>query len=491
MGTPGFGFGPPPTLPTGTTSLFTPGTSKDGTTYTDAIIISLLRMWPSTPMPCSTRSWMRFNSYNELETGKRSNFHANDLPLRGADPHCQYMFARTDQDLPGSICGFQALAEHLSTQLSPPLPPDNTLSASNDYLAQTQTLVSQLDGLAGGMNQAALPVRAIAFVKTWRLSSACWARPAAPTPTTSIHKNGLQFVDSTDGLYRRNLPGTLRRIDAGNASLHIATGYRSDQAEELRFQSAGHAVCHAMGLYAMGQFCGVTMLPWTRRRPTLWNPSRRRLSCIPAFQIAMATLNPSAFLTNRRNDPANLLAVIPGPSSSYRRGNLSDLSRGNSFEDITQVSEQRKLTPKSVKPTDKSGDENPPPDNSSAYPILTGPKCPNPNTTAGCTNQNWVVDTGPTQNIVEQLFKELLKMREQVGDLDGEGWHGLRPHERPLRKLLGQSDRCVAAAHQQHHRSHRHQRAAKLHAVHPDRRRNGRHSWGCRAFPGNCGWRRG
>ena len=190
----------------------------------------------------------------------------------------------------------------------------------------------------------------------------------------------------------------------------------------------------------------------------------------------MATLNPSAFLTNRRNDPANLLAVIPGPSSSYRRGNLSDLSRGNSFEDITQVSEQEKISPKSVEPTDQSGDENPPPDNSSAYPILTGPKCPNPNTTAGCTNQNWVVDTGPTQNIVEQLFKELLKMREQVGDLDEKAGM-VFARMNALYENSWVNQRCVAAAHQQHHRSHRHQRAAKLHAVHPDRRRNGRHSW--------------
>ena len=284
LGTPGFGFGPPPTLPTGTTSLFTPGTSKDGTTYTDAIINIAPEDLAIETNAMVNQIMDAINSYNELETGKRSNFHANDLPLRGADSTLLSTCSPgTDQDLPGSICGLQAVAEHLLTQLSPPLPPDNTLSAFNDYLAQTQTLVSQLNGLAGGMNQAALPVRAIAIRQNMETIVGLLGEISSTyTDDLKYNKNWLQFVDSkqtvsTDATCQELYDA----INAGNAILAhkpLATGQTSRRTSiPIRRTRRSATQWNCMRWVS---FCSVTMLPWTRPRPT-WNRSRRRLSCIP------------------------------------------------------------------------------------------------------------------------------------------------------------------------------------------------------------------
>ena len=370
------------------------------------------------------------NSYNELETGKRSRFKTSDLPSRGEEPVLLTACSlQADANLPGSVCGLQAAAQQLLARLSVPLQSDNTLSAFNFYLAQTQTIVSQLNGLAGGMNQAALPARAIAIRQNMEVIVGLLGEVSSTfADDLKYNKNLLQFVDSKQTISTQatcqQLYDAINAGDAIDALRPPPTGQNTP--DKVKSNPPDTPICHAMEQYTMGQFLqsyhdalikikGNTSMQYTKTV----------LPHSPAVQIAMATINPSELFPNGRTAGADLPTVIPRLTLSYSPADPPIPFTGNKLEDLNKPVRAVKAPPKGkISPNFRSalsgpsGDPDNPPDNSTAYPILTAPKCPSPNTAATCKNPNWVVDTGPTQNAVEQLFKELLKMREEVGDLD-------------------------------------------------------------------------
>src|ERR1035438_10494113 len=276
LGTPGFGFGPPPTLASGTTSLFTPGSSKDGNTYVDATINIAPEDLAIEAHALLNDITDAINSYNELETGKTTKFTTDQIakitPGTSLLDDCSATSA-----LPGSVCALQTVAGKLMKDLCPAdgtcggpagtgsassLPNDFSLSGFNDYLARTQTLVSQLNGLATGMNQAGLPARAIAIRENMESIIGILAQVANTiTDDDAYNGNSLGFLDAKNtiaanankcsDLYnaiksRGVLTGTIPNPNAKTPGQPATLPSSSNPADTT--------ICHAMEQFTLKQF---------------------------------------------------------------------------------------------------------------------------------------------------------------------------------------------------------------------------------------------
>lgn len=160
LGPAGFSYGAPPAISVPTTPLFTPGSSKDGKTYVDATVnISPDALAAELAVVLHNAADAKL-TIKELESGPNGSPKAST---------------------PGSIDELQNTVDQLLAQLKAddvfdgtgqfkgikPMEHAQALSEFNDYLARTQTLVTEINGLANGVSLASIPTRAVGLRQNW------------------------------------------------------------------------------------------------------------------------------------------------------------------------------------------------------------------------------------------------------------------------------------------------------------------------------------
>lgn len=282
----GFSFGAPPSLPNNVTGLFTPGSSKDGSTYSDAVV-------NISPQALALEYTVVTNNANdaqetikELEKGPPDNG-----------------FNAANEGLPGSVEGLHASAKKLLGDLkgaSGAYTFDNTgklssvnggpnalpLSVFNDYLARTQTLVSQVNGLGSGVNLASLPARAVALRQNFEavMGAATQVtnlialdeklnqnpvlgpvdttqKPPPPPQQAYYDKNPGGSVDGVPSDPQLATCGNLYDAISNGRTLFTAKVKQKDDTDKAvstvtysAYSPADNVTCHAMELYMMNQF---------------------------------------------------------------------------------------------------------------------------------------------------------------------------------------------------------------------------------------------
>jgi hypothetical protein len=275
LGTPGFGFGPPPTLASGTTSLFTPGSSKDGNTYVDAVVTIAPEDLAIEAHALLNDVTDAINSYNELETGKTTKFSTAQIADLTQGTKLLDM-CPVPSALPGSVCALQAATGKLMKDLCPAdgncggpadtggassLSNDFSLSGFNDYLFRTQTLVSQMNGLATGINQAGLPARAIAIRENMESIIGILAQ-VANTITDDQRYNGnlLGFLDGKNTITTNAKCSDLHDaissggILTGTLTVANPSDPKNPTVTHPKSNPADTTVCHAMEQFTLEQF---------------------------------------------------------------------------------------------------------------------------------------------------------------------------------------------------------------------------------------------
>lgn len=418
LGTPGFGFGPPPTLPAGTTSLFTPGTSKDGKTYTDAVIAIAPEDLAIETTALGNQVADAINSYNELETGV-----ATQLKAKTTDPDsfkdlqltkCSEQTPTTD--LPGSVCALQAATQTLLNDLCPAdgkcggpagagsvssLSNDFSLSGFNDYLARTQTLVSQLNGLATGMNQAGLPARAIAIRQNMETIIGLLSQVSNTiTDDQKYSGNLLQFLDANNTIKTTHTCNDLFvAIDTGK----FLDGTIPNQDKATQKQKplitvysnpADTPICHAMELEILTQFL-------SRYKSALGKFKNIQLQMMTALADTVRLNAPGLTDESKTEFTKSLNTTKSGPPTVDNFVDLNakaaDLQASATKEDDKQAIGAFRLEMEHRIQAIET------------LPTLTEPQG---------TSPNWTLDSDPTKAAVKQLFDALFEMRSEVGTLD-------------------------------------------------------------------------
>ena len=282
FGSAGVSFGSPPGVTALQTSLFTLGSSKDGTTYSDASLNIAPDDLALETLALFFNAQDALKTIDELAVGFKTTTNPNPVSI----PPCD------SEDAPGTICQLSIFANELEGKLEEEKGPsastytyhnyayegDDSLSAFNDFLARTQTLVSQMNGLAAGVGQAGLPPRAIALRQNLEAILGVTAQvdnlitddmkfnnnpvlgPAGPAdPTTKIVPPAEQaYYDSNSGTgaapnYMKATCGALNEAISKGASLFT---YNATTKAYSPYSPADNVTCHAMELYMMVAFHG-------------------------------------------------------------------------------------------------------------------------------------------------------------------------------------------------------------------------------------------
>lgn len=269
FGPAGISFGSPPGVTALQTSLFTAGSSKDGTTYSDAMINIAPEDLALETLALYFNAQDALATIDELAVGFK--LQQNQTP--------QSIPACAGKEPPGTICELTTFATQLESDLGGPEQPQfydgyknegsNSLGAFNDYLARTQTLVSQMNGLAAGVGQAGLPGRAVALrqnleailgvfeqvdhlinddenMKSNPVFDPVDASKKPPTPPQLAY-----FNKSKPGEPPIYVPATCDNLETTIAD--GATLY-TDNTGKQAYSPADTVTCHAAELYTMRAF---------------------------------------------------------------------------------------------------------------------------------------------------------------------------------------------------------------------------------------------
>jgi hypothetical protein len=239
----GFSFGAPPTVTSSTTTLFTPGTSKDGSTYADATIGISPEALALEMSIVTNNANDAIQSIDELETGPRGS--TNTPPAIAT---------------PGSVEELQQFATTLLTTLqqgSNHLPAENmpigdlSLSGFNDYLARTQTLVTQINGLASGVNLASISSRAVALRQNFEAIMGVLTQVNHVIYDNAKYKGNYLFAD-----FPKNTKPTKVTCDAVHTAISSGTvvAFADATGNPISANPPDNVTCHAMELYTMEQF---------------------------------------------------------------------------------------------------------------------------------------------------------------------------------------------------------------------------------------------